>query len=380
MKKKLRILVILIAVLLVGTVGYYFMPKKFGKNVNPSEVDHINVFDGNTGTGFTITDSEDIEYIVANIQGISMKRDGISLGRTGYSFKISYINSNDKDILNCLQEHPADFNNLLEMMNDKGYEIKHGKHTAIRGKEQKRFIRFRSLGEEFSEENLKKVIAGEMTPPVKKEKSNMPEQTKIEKRKFDLVVDIQEKMAQGKNGGYVRWAKKYNVKQFAESILFLQQHDIHDKKTLDALVDGSTDRYHELMKIIKDAEEKMAANKVIKTHIINYSKTRDTYIAYRKSGYSKKFYEAHRDEIALHKAAKEAFSKLSDGKIPKVKDLNEEFARLLSEKKNAYSEYKKIKKEMRDYQIAKQNVESFYAAQQSWNQEENLKKKRQQQR
>ena len=63
MKKELRILVILIAVLLVGTVGYYFMPKKFGKNVNPSEVDHINVFDGNTGTGFTITDSEDIEYI-----------------------------------------------------------------------------------------------------------------------------------------------------------------------------------------------------------------------------------------------------------------------------------------------------------------------------
>ena len=82
MKKELRILVILIAVLLVGTVGYYFMPKKFGKNVNPSEVDHINVFDGNTGTGFTITDSEDIEYIVANIQGISMKRDNVLRGLT----------------------------------------------------------------------------------------------------------------------------------------------------------------------------------------------------------------------------------------------------------------------------------------------------------
>ena len=112
----------------------------------------------------------------------------------------------------------------------------------------------------------------------------------------------------GKNGGYVQWAKKYNVKQFAESILFLQQHAIHDKKTLDALVDGSSAKYHELMKTIKDAEEKMAANKVIKTHIINYAKTRETYIAYRKSGYSKKFYEAHRDEITLHKAAKEAFS------------------------------------------------------------------------
>ena len=246
--------------------------------------------------------------------------------------------------------------------------------------ELKRFIRFRSLGEDFTEENLKKVIAGEKESPEKNEKVPERKEAKPEKRKFDLVVDIQEKMAQGKNGGYVQWAKKYNVKQFAESILFLQQRDIHDKETLDTLVDGSSAKYHELMKSIKDAEEKMAANKVIKTHIINYAKTRETYIAYRKSGYSKKFYEAHRDEITLHKAAKEAFSKLPDGKIPKVKDLNEEFARLLSEKKAAYSEYKKIKKEMRDYQIAKQNVESFYAAQQSWDIEEDMKKKRQQAR
>ena len=246
--------------------------------------------------------------------------------------------------------------------------------------ELKRFIRFRSLGEDFTEENLKKVIAGEKESPEKNEKVPERKEAKPEKRKFDLVVDIQEKMAQGKNGGYVRWAKKYNVKQFAESILFLQQHDIHDKETLDALVDGSAARYHELMKIIKDVETKMAENKVLKTHIINYSKTRDTYIAYRKSGYSKKFYEAHRDEILLHKAAKEAFSKLPDGKIPKVKELNEEFARMLSEKKAAYSEYKKIKKEMRDYQIAKQNVESFYAAQQSWDIAEDMKKKRQQAR
>ena len=151
-------------------------------------------------------------------------------------------------------------------------------------------------------------------------------------------------MAQGKNGGYVRWAKKYNVKQFAESILFLQQHDIHDKQTLDALVDESSARYHALMKTIKDAEEKMETNKAIKTHIINYSKTRETYIAYRKSGYSKKFLEEHRDEITLHRAAKETFSKLPEGKIPKVKDLNDEFTRLLSEKKAAYNEYKKIKR------------------------------------
>jgi len=300
--------------------------------------------------------------------------------RTKYPERVSMRDVIREDILQCLDQKPTDFEELLKLLQAEGYEIKRGKHTAVCGKGQKRFIRFRSLGEEFTEENLKKVIAGEKEPPERNEKVLEQKEAKPKKRKFDLVVDIQEKMAQGKNGGYVRWAKKYNVKQFAESILFLQLHDIHDKETLDALVDGSSAKYHELMKTIKDAEEKMAANKVIKTHIINYAKTRETYIAYRKSGYSKKFYEAHRDEITLHKAAKEAFSKLPDGKIPKVKDLNEEFARLLSEKKAAYSEYKKIKKEIRDYQIAKQNVESFYAAQQSWDIEEDMKKKRHQER
>lgn len=300
--------------------------------------------------------------------------------RTKYPERVSMRDIIREDILKCLDQKPADFEELLKLLQAEGYEIKRGKHTAICGKEQKRFIRFRSLGDDFSEEHLKKVIAGEAELPENKTESREPKQPPREKRRFDLVVDIQEKMAQGKNGGYVRWAKKYNVKQFAESILFLQQHDIHDKETLDALVEGSAARYHELMKIIKDAENKMAENKVLKTHIINYSKTRDIYMAYRKSGYSKKFFEAHREEITLHKAAKEAFSNLPDGKIPKVKDLNEEFARLLSEKKAAYSEYKKMKKEMRDYQIAKQNVESFYEAQKTWDQEEDLKKKRQQQR
>ena len=63
-------------------------------------------------------------------------------------------------------------------------------------------------------------------------------------------------MAEGKNGGYIRWAKKYNVKQFAESILFLQQHNIRDLETLNRLVDESSTKYNELLKTIKNAEEK----------------------------------------------------------------------------------------------------------------------------
>ena len=300
--------------------------------------------------------------------------------RIKYPKRISLRDIIREDILKCLRQNPDDFEKLFRLLSEEGYEIKQGKHTAIRGKEQKRFIRFRSLGEDFSEENLKKVIAGEKGLPEINENTSDKNAPLIAERKLDLIVDIQKKMAEGKNGGYIRWAKKYNVKQFAESILFLQQHNIRDLETLNRMVDESSAKYNELLKTIKNAEEKMAENKIIKTNIINYSKTRDTYIAYRKSGYSKKFYEAHRDEITLHKAAKETFSKFPKSKIPKVKDLNEEFNRLLLEKKEAYSEYKKMKKEMRDYQTAKQNVDTFYANEKNIIAEEELKKKRQTQR
>lgn len=99
MKNKLRIPIIALSVVIVLAIVFYFAPKTFGRNVNPSDVDHINVFDGYTGVGFTIENPEDIQYIVENVQNQSMKRDGISLGRMGYLFSISYIDSNGKDII-----------------------------------------------------------------------------------------------------------------------------------------------------------------------------------------------------------------------------------------------------------------------------------------
>ena len=137
--------------------------------------------------------------------------------RTKYPERVSMRDVIREDILKCLDQKPADFEELLKLLQAEGYEIKRGKHTAVCGKEQKRFIRFRSLGEDFTEENLKKVIAGEKELPERNEKVPERKEAKPEKRKFDLVVDIQEKMAQGKNGGYVRWAKKYNVNMCVRS-------------------------------------------------------------------------------------------------------------------------------------------------------------------
>lgn len=81
---------------------------------------------------------------------------------------------------------------------------------------------------------------------------------------------------------------------------------------------------------------------------------------YMKAGYSKAFFEAHREEITLHKAAKDAFQKMGVSKLPKVKELSEEYATVLEQKKSLYAQYRLAREEMREYQKALHNTEVFF--------------------
>ena len=116
----------------------------------------------------------------------------------------------------------------------------------------------------------------------------------------------------------------------------------------------------DLLASIKASEARLTEIATRKKHIINYSKTCSTYEEYRKAGYSKPFFEAHREEITLHKAAKQAFDELGVKKIPKMKDLNAEYAELLSGKKTAYAEYRKLKDEAQELAIAESNLSSLF--------------------
>ena len=65
----------------------------------------------------------------------------------------------------------------------------------------------------------------------------------------------------------------------------------------------------------------------------------------------------HEGDILLHKAAKKAFDELGVRKLPSVKSLQEEYAKLLSEKKTAYAAYRRSRDEMRELLLHKQNVD-----------------------
>ena len=253
-----------------------------------------------------------------------------------------------------LAEQPKDFEVFLQKLEQQGYEVKRGKHTAVKGKGQKRFIRFRTLGAGYSEDEIKAVIAGEA--------EHRPQQKQPPKEQpFHLLVDIQAKLSEGKSEGYARWAKRYNLKEMSKTLIFLQENKIGSIEEMQERVDAATARYHELGDSIKGSEKRLAEIAVLKAHIINYAKTREVYAAYRKAGYSKAFLEAHREEITLHKAAKTAFDEAGLQKLPKVKELDAEFAELLTKKKAAYPDYRKARNEMQELVRAQKNVERFFA-------------------
>ena len=178
-------------------------------------------------------------------------------------------------------------------------------------------------------------------------------------RKVNMLIDIQAKMAAGKGAGYERWAKIFNLKEAAKTLNFLIENDLTDYDELTARAAQAGDRFDEVSRRIKQLEGRMADVAQLKTHIINYSKTREVYAAYKKSHHKKEFLAEHGAEIAQHEAAKKAFDALGGKPIPKVAQLSEQYAALLAEKQEQYAEYKALRQDMIAYRTAKQNVDKI---------------------
>lgn len=273
-----------------------------------------------------------------------------------------------------LAKKPADFQVFLDEMKQAGYEMKYGKHLAFKGAEQKKFIRLRSLGEGYSDDAIKAIIDGKA--PQRKIQKSYDKQPKRQEKSVNLLVDIQAKLQQGKGKGYEQWAKIFNLKQMAQTVNFLQEHNLLAYSDLEEKAKKCTATFDELNTQIKTAEKRMAEIQVLKKHIFNYAKTRDIYTAYRKAGYSKKFYEEHRAELTLHKAAKAAFEELAVKKLPTIKTLQAEYAELLSQKKKVYGQYHTAKKEMQDILTAKANIDQLLGLEQKQKQKEKSQEQR----
>lgn len=103
--------------------------------------------------------------------------------------------------------------------------------TAEKGRGAGRFTRLRSstLGKGYGQEDIQAVIEGKTTPQ--------------ERRKVNLIMDIQSRMKTGKGPAYERWAKVFNLKQMAAALQYLHENGLLEYADLEqkaAKLTGST--------------------------------------------------------------------------------------------------------------------------------------------
>lgn len=262
--------------------------------------------------------------------------------KKGTSYKANLRQTIDHVILES-----RSFEEFLSKMRNEGYEVNTHGLLKFRATGQERFTRSRTLGTEYSEESLREKIYGKKKVPVP------------DRKKVNLLIDIQSKLAAGKGKGYEYWAKVFNLKEAARTLNFLTEAGISDYAQLEQREAEVSAHFQEISGKMKRLEGRMAEVADLKYHIIWYIKTRETYRKYRQAKDKAAFYLEHAEEIAQHEAAKKAFDAFHGEKLPTVSELQSEYRKLLNEKQGLGEEFAKLKKEMQNYRDAKKNVDQI---------------------
>ncbi len=174
-----------------------------------------------------------------------------------------------------------------------------------------------------------------------------------------MLIDIQTKMQQANSPGFERWAKIFNLKEMARTVIYLQENGLTDLGELERACDAAVQKYNDLGNQMKAAERRMKDISELQRQIGTYGKIQEIYAQYRKlTGRKKeKFYEQHSSEITACQAAKRYFNSLGLKRLPSMQSLKQEYAVLQAEKKKRYPEYRQAKEKMIELLTAKNNVE-----------------------
>ena len=257
----------------------------------------------------------------------------------------------------------ADLDDLLRRLEAEGYEIRRGKYISFRAPGQERFTRCKTLGESYTEEVLAERINGRVIL-----KTPKPERTSV-----SLLIDIENCIKAQQSAGYERWAKIENLKRAARTMVFLDQNGIARYTDLQQKIAELQDGQEQTAAALKAAESRLSDMALLIKHIETYRELRPLYDEYKKSRDKEKYLRGHESEIILFEAAAKALKATGvERGLPDLSKLKVDYQRLAAEKDRLYSEYGKLKKQLREYDAVKQNVDSMLSPAQQREQEKTL--------
>lgn len=246
-----------------------------------------------------------------------------------------------------------DYDDFLRLMQEAGYEIKTGKYISFRAEGQERFTRSKTIGENYTEERIKERIAGRT--PRRSQRQTTP-------KGISLIGDIQERIRLIDSKGYEYKAKLTILKEAARTLNYLTENNLLQYADLEKKVEDVHGSYDRTGKELKVVEARLREVQPLIKNISNYQQLKPVYDAFQKAKDKSGFKARHEAELVIFEAARSTLLAMQgDEKLPSLKTLQAEQQRLLEEQQRLYDERVKLKKEVKQIETIKSNVDTFLA-------------------
>ena len=177
---------------------------------------------------------------------------------------------------------------------------------------------------------------------------------------MSLLIDIENSIKAQQSRGYSQWAKIHNLKQAAKTLNYLTENNILQYADLQAKIAEVTAASDSTGDALKGVEMRLSDMTLLIKNITTYQQTKPAYDGYRTARNKDKYRQEHESALILHEAAANSLrSARIGGKLPNVATLQAEYARLTKEKEALYADYGKLKKQVKEYDVIKRNVDSI---------------------
>ena len=176
------------------------------------------------------------------------------------------------------------------------------------------------------------------------------------------LVDIEQKMAEGKGRGYERWATMHNLKQMAATLNVYQEYGFTSPEQLEAAVDTAYQEMRQTSGELKALETKLQGKKELQQQVLAYAKTkpaRDGLKAQKSEKAREAYRQAHESDFIIAEAAARYFKAHGITKLPARKALQAEIEQLVSKKSGLYNTYHEQKQRYAELQTVKRNIDQI---------------------
>ena len=243
-----------------------------------------------------------------------------------------------------------DFDGFLRLMEVQGYEMKRGKFISFRAPGQERFTRCKTLGEDYTEEAITQRIKGLAMDRGPKRKPA---------KEISLRIKIENNIKAQQSAGYARWAKLHNLKQAAKALNFITEHQIESYEGLENRLDEISAANDEAAAALKTVERRLGDMALLIKHISTYKELRPVALELRQAKDKAAFRREHESQLILYEAAAKSLKEAGVKKLPNLYALKAECKKLDEERERLSEQYNEVKKELKEYGIIKQNVDSI---------------------